>query len=123
MLSLQKFTKNFDHFAQNKYINPDLNEEEKALLMLQREDVDQLRLIAEIPKNNELYQFKLQQYKEHATQKQEIQKIILEQRLQKLKYHAQIQDTREQQTEQTREWINSHRKNIINQVFTQQRNN
>jgi hypothetical protein len=45
----------------------DLESEEKALVNLQAQEYDSLKMLSTIPEHSELYKFKLEQYKKVST--------------------------------------------------------
>ena len=51
-------------FRQNEDRTADLETEERAMMNLQAQEYDQLRVIQRLPKESELYKFKMQQFKE-----------------------------------------------------------
>ena len=71
-------------FRQNEERNADLETEERAIMNLQAQEFDQLRLIEKLPKDSELYKFKMQQFKELSVMRAESEKLLQQQRLQKL---------------------------------------
>mmetsp|Transcript_29187 Transcript_29187/g.26587 ORF Transcript_29187/g.26587 Transcript_29187/m.26587 type:complete len:87 (+) Transcript_29187:481-741(+) len=53
-----------EFFVQNEVRSVDLNEEERAALNLNSAEVDELRLLSQLPVGTELYRFKMEQYKD-----------------------------------------------------------
>ena len=52
---------------------------------LAAQEYDQLRVVQKLPKDSELYQHKLRQYKELSAMRAEVEKVLQEQRLEKIK--------------------------------------
>lgn len=73
------------NFVQNQMRNVDLNEDERMLVHLTMMEADSLRMLSRIPRDSELYRFKLEQYKELSTQRAEAEKLIQETKLRKMK--------------------------------------
>lgn len=55
------------------------------MLNLAFQEYDHLRLISKLPTNSELYRFKMDQYKELSTMRAEIEKVMQEQKLEKIR--------------------------------------
>ena len=72
-------------FVQNNMRSEDLEVEERASVSLMYQDYDQLRMLAKLPSNSELYRFKMDQYKESSSTRTEIEKVLQEQRLEKIR--------------------------------------
>ena len=72
------------NFAQNNVRSEDLEVEERAAVSLMYQDYDQLKLLSKLPTDSELYRFKMDQYKEAATVRGEVDKVLQEQRLEKI---------------------------------------
>lgn len=49
------------------------------------QEYDHLRLIGKLPSNSELYRFKMDQFKELSTMRAEIEKVMQEQKLEKIR--------------------------------------
>jgi hypothetical protein len=106
---------NGEFFLQNDVRSVDLTEEEKVLLSLQSQEVDALRVISMIPIGTELYRYKMEQYKELSNTRAEIEKIVQEQRLQRLRREFEKQRRDEDRKFENERWIDEQRKNIIAQ--------
>lgn len=52
---------------------------------LAAQEYDQLRVLQRLPKDSELYGYKLKQYKELSAMRAEAEKVLQEQRLEKIK--------------------------------------
>jgi len=53
-----------------------LEVEERAMVSLQQQDYDHLRILSRLPVNSEMYRFKMDQYKESASNRAEIEKVL-----------------------------------------------
>lgn len=71
-------------FKQNLPRNEELEVEERAMMSLQAMDYDNLKLLSLLPQHSELYQLKMDQYKEISKVWLEIEKVLQEQRLEKI---------------------------------------
>ena len=72
-------------FVQNQIRSEDLEVEERAAVSLAYQDYDELRVLSRMPVNSELYRFKMDQYKESSSVRTEIEKVLQEQRLEKIR--------------------------------------
>lgn len=52
---------------------------------LQAQEFDQLRMLQRLDKNSDLYEYKLKQFKELSAMRAEAEKVLQEQRIEKLK--------------------------------------
>lgn len=52
---------------------------------LAAQEYDQLRVIQRLPKNSDIYEYKLKQYKELSAMRTEVEKVLQEQRLEKIR--------------------------------------
>jgi len=104
-----------EFFLQNEVRSVDLSEEERILMNLQAQEVDALRVISRIPIGTELYRFKMEQFKELSTTRSEIEKIVQEQRLQKLRREFEKGRREEDRKFDNEKWVDDQRKFIIAQ--------
>lgn len=104
-----------EFFLQNEMRSVDLSEEERILMNLQAQEVDALRVISRIPIGTELYRFKMEQFKELSTTRAEIDKIVQEQRLQKLRRDFEKGRREEDRKFDNEKWVDDQRKFIIAQ--------
>ena len=65
-------------FRQNEFRSEDLEVEERALMNLAAQEYDALRLMARLPTNSEIYRYKMDQYKELSTMRNEVEKVLQE---------------------------------------------
>ena len=59
--------------------------EERALANIAAQEFDQLRILSKLPKDSDLYRHKMQQYKEMSAMRSEMEKVLQEQKLEKLR--------------------------------------
>lgn len=104
-----------EFFLQNEVRSVDLSEEERILMNLQAQEVDALRVISRIPIGTELYRFKMEQFKELSTTRAEIEKIVQEQRLQRLRRDFEKIRRDEDRKFDNEKWVDDQRKFIIAQ--------
>ena len=77
------------------------------------QEFDSLRILSKIPKNSDLYRHKMQQYKEMSAMRAEMEKVLQEQKLEKLRRDfekSKIEDERQYQHEN---WLEEQQKAII----------
>jgi hypothetical protein len=72
-------------FRANDVRSEDLEVEERAMMNLMAGEYDAMRVISKLPTNSELYRFKLDQYKELSTMRSEVEKVLQEQKLEKIR--------------------------------------
>ena len=65
-------------FRQNDGRTDDLEVEERALMNLAAQEMDQVRILQKLPKDSALYQVKLKQFKEVSAMRAEIEKVLQE---------------------------------------------
>ena len=63
-------------FRQNELRSEDLEVEERALMNLAAQEYDALRILSKLPKESEIYQYKMQQYREMSTMRAEMEKML-----------------------------------------------
>ena len=63
-------------FRQNEGRSDDLEVEERALMNIQAQEYDALRLIQKLPKDSDLYQIKFSAYKQVSEMRAEIEKVL-----------------------------------------------
>lgn len=93
--------------------NPDLNHFERAEFNLEAMNVDQLRMLKNVPVGTDLYRFKVEQAKETGVVRGEVMKLIEEQRLKDIKKRFDMKLSREDASLQNRLWSDDQTKNII----------
>lgn len=104
-----------EFFIQNEVRSVDLSLEERTLMSLVQQEVDSLRVISQIPIGTELYKFKMEQFKELSATRAEIEKIVQEQRLQRLRREFEEERLNNDRKNQHEKWIADTRMYIINQ--------
>lgn len=111
-----------NQMACNMQRNPDLNFYERTSMGLEAMNVDQLRLMKQVPVGTDLYRYKLEQVKEATTTRGEVMKLLEEQRLKQMKKYADLQATRESACLDNRLWSDDMMKNIIHKTIREQVN-
>ncbi len=107
------FSGSKEFFVVNEPRSVDMTEEERTLVNLQAQEVDALRLLSQIPIGTELYRFKMDQFKELSTTRAEIEKIVQEQRLQRIRRDFEKKRREEDRKYENEIWVDQQRKNII----------
>ena len=97
-------------FRQNEARSADLEVEERALMNLAAQEYDQLRVIEKLPKDSELYAYKLKQYKELSAMRAEVEKVLQEQRLQKIQRDFDRQKADEERGQRHAEWLEQQKR-------------
>lgn len=105
--------------ASNMMRNPDLNIYERASLGLEATNVDQLRLMKNLPVGTDIYRYKLEQVKELGTMRGEVMKIVEEQRLREMKKKYELRVNLEDKNLENRLWSDDQMKNIIQRQIRQ----
>lgn len=77
------FLPDVKHFKQNIPRPEDLETEERAIMNMYNQDFDDLKVLNMLTNNEELYQHKLNQYKETSHSRIQAEKFLQEQRLAK----------------------------------------
>lgn len=111
MFNIYQNTKEF--FLQNEVRSVDLDDEERVLVSLVAQEADALRMLSQLPVGTELYRFKMEQFKELSTTRAEIEKIVQEQRLQKLRRAFEKKRREEDRKFENERWVDEQRKNIL----------
>ena len=101
------------NFLQNQMKNVDLNEDERMLVHLTMMEADSLRVLARIPQSSELYRFKLEQYKELSTQRAEVEKLVQESRLKKMKRAIDMRGKEEDRRFENQKFLDDVRKQTV----------
>ncbi|CAD8165584.1 unnamed protein product [Paramecium pentaurelia] len=109
----QQFSRKKEFFLQNNVRGVDLTREEQILMNLQAQEVDSLRMISRIPIGTEIYRFKMEQYKELSTMRAEMEKIIQEQRLQRVRRNFEKKRREKDKEFENNKWVDDQRKFII----------
>jgi len=107
------YTAQKEFFVQNEARSVDLNEDERMIVGLGAQEVDALRLLSQIPIGTELYRFKMEQFKELSTTRTEMEKIMQEQRLLKMRREFEKVRREEDRKFENEKWVDDQRKNII----------
>ena len=68
-------------------------------------DYDDLKLISQLPKSSELYKIKVKQYSDLTKMRTEIEKVLQEQRLEKIRRDFEIQKYEEEKRNMHEKWL------------------
>ena len=107
------FLPDVGHFKQNIDRPEDLETEERAIMNMYAKDFDDLKVLNMLTNNNELYQHKLNQYKEVSHTRFQAEKMLQEQRLDRLRYHNAAQNYEEERAMEVEKWMDDEEKNLI----------
>jgi hypothetical protein len=113
------------NFMQNQMKNVDLNEDERMLVHITMMEADALRILNRINKNTDpdLYRFKVEQYKELSTQRAEVEKLVQETRLKKMKRAMEMRMKEEDRRFENQRFVDEVRKNTAAQTIAKKTNN
>lgn len=112
-LNFDKFLGNKEFFVMNEVKSVDLSEEERMLVNIAAQEVDILRMLSQIPIGTELYRYKLDQFKELSTTRAEVEKIVQEQQIQKLRRGFEKPRRDEDRKHENQRFVDDWRKQII----------
>ena len=79
--------------------------EERALMNLAAQEYDALRMLSRLPRDSELYQYKMNQYREMSTMRAEMEKMLQEQRLEKIRRDFEKQKVEEERKFKHEMWV------------------
>ena len=102
-----------EFFVQNHIRNVDLTEEERAMINMNAQEVDALRMISQLPVGTELYQFKMNQFKELSMVRGEMEKMLQEQRLTKMRRDFEKKRREEDKVYDSQKFVDDWRKQIL----------
>lgn len=100
-------------FRQNDFRSEDLEVEERALMNVAAQEYDHLRLLSRLPTNSELYRYKMDQYKELSTMRSEIEKVLQEQRLEKIRRDFEKQKYEDERRYNHERWLEEQKREIL----------
>ena len=100
-------------FRQNDFRSEDLEVEERALMNIAAQEYDHLRLLSRLPTNSELYRYKMDQYKELSTMRAEIEKVLQEQRLEKIRRDYEKQKYEDDRRYNHERWLEEQKREIL----------
>ena len=100
-------------FKQNEFRSEDLEVEERALLSLGLQEYDHMRILSKLPANSELYRYKMDQYKELSTMRSEIEKVLHEQRLEKIRRDFEKQKYEDERRFNHDRWLEDQKREIL----------
>lgn len=108
----EPFPEDFN-FIQNNFRSEDLEVEERALMNIAAQEYDHLRLLSRLPVNSELYRYKMDQYKELSTMRSEIEKVLQEQRLEKIRRDYEKQKYEDERRYNHERWVEEQKREIL----------
>ncbi|CAI2384337.1 unnamed protein product [Moneuplotes crassus] len=108
----EPFPENFI-FRQNDFRSEDLEVEERALMNIAAQEYDHLRLLSRLPVNSELYRVKMDQYKELSTMRAEVEKVLQEQRLEKIRRDYEKQKYEDERKYNHERWMEEQKREIL----------
>ncbi len=100
-------------FRQNEMRSEDLEVEERALMNLTAQEYDALRILSRLPRDSELYQYKMNQYREMSTMRAEMEKMLQEQRLEKIRRDFEKQKMEEERRFKHEYWVEEQKRRIL----------
>jgi hypothetical protein len=77
------------------------------------QEYDHLRLLSRLPTNSELYRYKMDQYKELSTMRAEIEKVLQEQRLEKIRRDYEKQKYEDERRYNHEKWMEEQKREIL----------
>lgn len=83
------------------------------MMNLAAQELDQLRMLQALPKDTDLYEMKLKQFKELSAMRTEVEKILQEQRLEKIKRDYERQKLDEERALRHQMWVEQQKMNIL----------
>lgn len=72
-----------------------------------------LRVISKLPTNSELYRYKMDQFKEISTMRAEIEKVLQEQRLEKIRRDFEKQKYEDERRFKHEKWMEDQKRQIL----------
>jgi hypothetical protein len=100
-------------FRQNDFRSEDLEVEERAILSLCYQELDHVRVLAKLGVNSELYRYKMDQYKELSTMRTEIEKVLQEQRLEKIRRDFEKAKYEDERRYNHDRWLEEQKREIL----------
>lgn len=118
---LMKFPKRefkYDDFIDENFLcnynrHHDLNLHERYLNFIFASEVDNMRILERTPQDTELYRFKLEQFKESSTSREEIRKLVHEQYLREIKRRYDVVRRDQDKMFENMNWTDEYRRKII----------
>lgn len=80
---------------------------------LAAQEYDSLRILSRLPKNSEVYQYKMQQYREMSTMRAEMEKVLQEQRLEKIRRDFEKQKYEDERKFKHETWLEEQKRRIL----------
>ena len=89
----------------------DLISEEKVLMALQQEELDELKLLSQLPK--ELQDIKMESVLKAASTRHEVEKEMLRLKMERIAYQAEVQTFEEERKIENDAWAGEERKKLL----------
>lgn len=80
---------------------------------LTAQEYDALRILSKLPKDSEIYQYKMNQYREMSTMRAEMEKMLQEQRIEKIRRDFEKQKIEEERKYKHETWIEDQKRRIL----------
>lgn len=80
---------------------------------LSAQEYDALRILSRLPKNSDVYQHKMMQYREMSTMRSEMEKVLQEQRLEKIRRDFEKQKYEEERRYKHETWLEEQKRKIL----------
>ncbi len=77
------------------------------------QEFDALRVMSKLPVNSELYRYKMDQYKELSTMRAEIEKVLQEQKLEKIRRDFEKQKYEDERRFKHEKWLEDQKRQIL----------
>ena len=87
--------------------------EERALMNIAAAEFDELRILSKLPKGSEIYKHKMNQYKEMSAMRSEMEKILQEQKFEKIRREYEKQKIEEERKYNHEEWLEQQQKTLL----------
>ncbi len=80
---------------------------------LAAQEYDALRVLSRLPKDTELYQYKMNQYREMSTMRAEMEKMLQEQRIEKIRREFEKSKLEDERRYHHEKWIEEQKRRIL----------
>ena len=87
--------------------------EERALMNIAASEFDELRILSKLPKGSEIYKHKMQQYKEMSAMRAEMEKILQEQKFEKIRREFERQKIEDERRYTHEQWLEEQQKLLL----------
>lgn len=80
---------------------------------LAAQEYDALRMLSRLPQDTELYQYKMNQYREMSTMRAEMEKMLQEQRIEKIRREFERAKIEEERRLKHEGWVEEQKRRIL----------